>query len=228
MSEMKKKQQPQHNGTCLICKETVAKRVAKRHVLKCRKEHPLPEGKRASEIFTLAVTAPDFPEYFLYVEMAGSKKLSDLDDFLRDIWLECCGHLSMFVVDGREYHRHVEADFDEDLADMKVKLGEILQPDMVFGHEYDFGSTTYLELQVVDVRETREAAPAKPVLLLRNEPPQWKCVGCGKPATRVSCGDFGADADSVCCDGCSIPDMDDCGALPLVNSPRTGVCGYEG
>lgn len=36
--------------------------------------------------------------YWLYLEMPARATLTDLDGFLRDIWLECCGHLSAFDI----------------------------------------------------------------------------------------------------------------------------------
>jgi len=32
----------------------------------------------------------------IYFEVNDSETLSKIDDFLRDLWLECCGHLSLF------------------------------------------------------------------------------------------------------------------------------------
>jgi len=32
--------------------------------------------------------------------MRGSATLAKLDDYLRAIWLECCGHLSKFTIGG--------------------------------------------------------------------------------------------------------------------------------
>ncbi|HEX7243833.1 MAG TPA: hypothetical protein VF263_26335, partial [Longimicrobiaceae bacterium] len=37
-------------------------------------------------------------QYWLHLEMNGSAALDDLDDYLRVIWLECCGHMSRFSV----------------------------------------------------------------------------------------------------------------------------------
>ncbi len=35
--------------------------------------------------------------------MNAGATLADLDDFLRGIWLECCGHLSSFDIEGVTY-----------------------------------------------------------------------------------------------------------------------------
>jgi len=32
------------------------------------------------------------------MQVKDNAALSDLDSFLRDIWLECCGHLSAFEI----------------------------------------------------------------------------------------------------------------------------------
>ena len=34
------------------------------------------------------------------LEMRGSATLAKLDDYLRAIWLECCGYLSGFTIGG--------------------------------------------------------------------------------------------------------------------------------
>ena len=39
----------------------------------------------------------------MFIEMQETATLEDLDSFLRDIWLECCGHLSAFNIYGTNY-----------------------------------------------------------------------------------------------------------------------------
>ena len=41
--------------------------------------------------------------HWLHLEAPASVQLQLLDDFLRDLWLECCGHLSCFTIDGVRY-----------------------------------------------------------------------------------------------------------------------------
>ena len=41
--------------------------------------------------------------YWLHLETQGSATLEDLDHYLRVIWLECCGHLSSFAMQGKRY-----------------------------------------------------------------------------------------------------------------------------
>jgi len=65
------------------------------------------------------------------------------------------------------------------------------------------------------------------MLLAQNEPPPWECTECGKPATRIQVSGWGLEPESLFCDSCAGED-DEEGYLPLVNSPRTGICGYCG
>jgi hypothetical protein len=101
---------------------------------------------------------------------------------------------------------------------------------MVFKYEYDFGTTTELRLKAVGFwdRETEEDAIQ---LLARNDAPQIACHECGKQIATQICTDCQCrDAEAGwLCDDCA--DQHDCGSegmLPVVNSPRTGVCGYSG
>lgn len=70
--------------------------------------------------------------YWIYVEMRADATLQHLDSLLRQLWLECCGHLSAFSVDHRA------------LA-MGKRAGSAFQTiGTTFHYEYDFGSTTAL------------------------------------------------------------------------------------
>jgi len=39
-------------------------------------------------------------DFWLDLEMRGSATLTKLDEYLRAIWLECCGHLGEFTIGG--------------------------------------------------------------------------------------------------------------------------------
>jgi hypothetical protein len=98
---------------------------------------------------------------------------------------------------------------------------------VVFSHQYDFGTTTELALRVAG-EHTAPALAGGLKLLARNEPPAIPCSVCAKPATQVCrrCAEEGA---AGLCDACA--GRHDCGEemlAPLINSPRTGVCGYCG
>jgi hypothetical protein len=95
-------------------------------------------------------------------------------------------------------------------------------------YEYDFGSTTALTGELVDKRHGSIGGESVR-LLARNEPLLWPCAECEAPATLVCpfCIDSG---DALFCDAHADAHehADEEVYLPVVNSPRMGVCGYTG
>jgi len=117
--------------------------------------------------------------------------------------------------------------------DMDVPLGKalkLLKPGKKFFHEYDFGSTTYLALRVIDEREgvlpTQKEDPVQ--VMARNNPPAYSCQVCGKPAELINAwdGEYGMEFYCKQCAKKKFKHTDE--MLPVVNSPRAGVCGYTG
>lgn len=223
-------------AVCGLCGARVKVGGLTRHLASCRKAHPAKPGKKAVTTYTLKVCGQYQPKYFLYLEMTDHMTLNDLDVFLRGVWLECCGHLSQFIINGKCYSASPKVDLDlsdfgmpED-EDSHVGLGEILAKDMTFGYEYDFGSSTDLSLKVVGVRQGYDAPLRAPVVLARNDPPEWMCADCGKPAVRVdSLMGYGIGKGNVFCAACARRrnNAGECYFLNIANSPRTGVCAYE-
>jgi hypothetical protein len=72
----------------------------------------------------------------MHVAVPLTAPLSKLDDFLRQTWLECRGHLSAFEVGGKRY---TSAPMDEEMS-MRARLSEMLEVGMKFFYEYDYGS----------------------------------------------------------------------------------------
>ncbi|MDI6791813.1 MAG: hypothetical protein QME81_02935 [bacterium] len=195
-----------------------------KHLASCEQRRAVSEtssGKQKpqkTKLFHLVVEGHDLPEYWMHLEAPAEATLGDLDRFLRNIWLECCGHLSAFTIEGKSY--------DED-GGMDVTLGKILSPGMKFYHEYDFGSTTELVLKVVSERDG-QVSDESILLMSRNDTPLIMCVSCGKPARQV-CVECLWDGEGWLCNKCA--KKHECGEdmlLPVVNSPRVGVCGYTG
>ena len=83
--------------------------------------------------------------------------LRQIDQFLRDRWLECCGHMSHFEIGDVQYSACVLGPgdtpmFGADLAEPDEQhiihtVGETVAPGQQFRHEFDYGDTTCLELQ---------------------------------------------------------------------------------
>ena len=209
------------DGICAICMGTVTKKEAAKHLQKClqpkeKNEKTTGRKKSPAKIFHLLVEGYGLSGdlYWMHLKGLGSARLRDLDTFLRDTWLECCGHMSGFS--------DKEGDFE-----MGEKLEDILIPGQKLIYEYDFGSTTELFLTVISEFEGT-LKKGKVEILVRNEAPRIKCNQCEKPATTI-CTDCLYDDQGWLCDDCARKhDCDEEMFLPLVNSPRTGVCGYEG
>lgn len=163
----------------------------------------------------LKVTARGDKRYWLKVAVPPSTKLTSLDEFLRSIWLECCGHLSAFRTPGRQ-----GTEIDPNLTAGTV-FGRVTSLEYV----YDFGSSTELLIKRI------KAAPTKArgiTLVGRNEQPPESCDECGAPATSICC-ECSLDGGGLWCDEHSAEH--ECGEeslLPVVNSPRMGVCAYGG
>ena len=200
-------------GKCYICNKTFSKAGMTKHL----KTHLKDDGD--TRLFHIMVDAFG-PEYWLHIEIPANAKLKDLDQFLRDIWLECCGHLSAFEVDGVEYNSA------EGERGMHFRLDRVLSVGMEFYHIYDFGDSTELRLKVIGERMGRRGEE-KVRILARNDPPDIRCK-CGKEAKWVCPICLVEDGD---CYFCECGKEHECGEdmlLPVVNSPRCGVCGYEG
>jgi hypothetical protein len=219
----------QYPGRCLLCEEIVSRKQATAHLKKCVEKHPV-KGRKV-RVYHMVVEGRDLPMYWLHLEVAGSRSLTVLDSFLRDIWLECCGHLSCFTIAGQRYSVQP---MTEDMfgfggvpreESMNQKIYNLLSERTKLEYEYDYGSTTYLDLRVVGVREG-ELVASGIKLLARNEPPPWQCRECGRPATLIEAQGWGIETEMLLCDECG--SEDDEYLLPVVNSPRTGVCGYTG
>ena len=165
------------------------------------------------------------PDYWMYVEIPSEAPLDMLDNFLRKSWLECCGHLSRFEIRGISYSSYADASFGGKTMD--IQIGKVLHVGDECTYEYDFGSTTDLRLKV---QSEREGVRQKKVvtLLAHNVLPTQPCSVCGKPATQI-CSECSYDGSGFLCETCATEH--ECGEemlLPVINSPRMGVCGYDG
>ncbi len=217
-------------GRCVLCGSRIAKVSMTTHLKTCAPAHDVSHGL-TSVLFELRVEGRYEPIYWLDLELKADSRLRRLDDFLRRIWLECCGHLSAFSIEGYDYLVSIDRTFGTapNERSMNARVGDVLgSGTRRFHYVYDFGSSTELSLRVWDRREG--AIGRSPVrLLARNEPPVWPCSKCRESATVV-CAYCVHDGEPFYCDT-HAPEhecQEDASFLPVVNSPRMGVCGYTG
>ena len=90
-------------GKCFICKEEFGKIAMKNHLVKVHNKNNDNENK-----FLIKVEAFFNKDYWLYIQVHEDAVLKDIDIFLRNIWLECCGHLSMFEINDNFYESETE------------------------------------------------------------------------------------------------------------------------
>lgn len=219
------------NGKCSLCNAIFSKAAMTKHLRSCKQRKDVSETSsekqnlQKTKNLHLVVEGRNLPGYWMHLSVPNNTTLKNLDDFLRDIWLECCGHLSAFTIEGIRYSISPMREYNE--KNMKIALGDILGLGMKFYHEYDFGTTTELTLRVVS--ELEGEAKSKSIrLLARNDPPSIVCESCGKIATQL-CAECIWSGKGWLCDECA--QEHECGEdmlLPVVNSPRVGMCGYVG
>ncbi len=212
------------SGKCNLCGGIFGKAAMTSHLKSCRKKQASSEKPKKTATFHLVVEGRYQPEYWMHLDVPANATLDTLDRFLRDTWLECCGHMSEFEIKGTRYT--VEP-MDMDDEGMDVKLKDVLSPGMTFLHAYDFGSTTHLKLKVVSGYES-DATGKKVRILARNEPPAIPCGHCGKPAVQVCMECSYSKEGWLCEEHAATHECGDESFLPVVNSPRVGVCGYAG
>lgn len=205
---------------CAYCGATMEGEDVLPHVLSCEDR---PQGTGRTSYLVLDVTAPYRDGFSLLLSVHAKATLQELDAFLRKTWLECCGHMSFFGINGTEYV--FPASNGE--PDMNIPLCELVSQGGTFAYAYDMGDTTDLTIHVADTY-TAKSRPRKIQLMARNTLPEQHCSLCDKPAKRVY---YGADTPSgfdYFCGLCArrmpvdIREM----LLPYVNSPRTGICAY--
>jgi len=215
----------QSKAKCAFCGEEYAKAGMTKHLAGCAKRRESNEkaaqGKNGSvPLYHLRVQDSGPGMYWLDLEMPDSITLKDIDFYLRAIWLECCGHLSRFSLEnwGAE-------------IPMNRKVKDVFPKESQIFHIYDFGTSSETLIKFIDARTGPPLTKYKIFLMARNSMPEEQCIECGKPASWF-------------CEECLIED-DVWGALcdehrethphenygeptPIFNSPRMGICGYNG
>jgi hypothetical protein len=216
----------QSRGQCHYCGQEMAKGGMLRHLTVCAERQAAiaetsRQRRRVESLHHLRVQDAYGGQYWLDLEMNGSATLKDLDDYLRAIWLECCGHLSRFSIGGWR---------GEEIP-MKTRIDRVFAPGVELTHIYDFGTSSETLIKAVAMRSGKPTASHPIALMTRNLPPEFKCMRCDQPATRLcfEC-QIEYDKSGLLCDqhAAEHPHDDYGEPVPVVNSPRLGMCGYDG
>lgn len=219
-----------NEGICRFCLKTFSGSAMSNHLKNCKvkKERDVREAANAKTKYPIYhIKISSYKDYWLHIETEAASTLRELDNFLRRIWLECCGHLSMFTIKNVDYedveeHGNVGEYWGRTVESLDTRLVKAMNVGDKFDYEYDFGTTTYVEGKIIAARQGALSEPVR--ILARNNPYIFECDECGQPAT-----DYCSECEGFFCEQC-LSDHE-CGeemALPVVNSPRMGVCGYTG
>ncbi len=217
-------------GRCFLCGASLPQNAMQVHLMECR-----PNQGGPTPLFLLFVQDAYFPQtYWLFLEVAQQTPLSALDDFLRRLWVDCCGHYSQFVIDGETYGRRPKASIVDLVLDeyahllpMDRPLQALLQVGQQVNYAYDDAWFTELRIHVLAAYEGPH--PEDDVrLLARNYKPPRTCRQCDREAAWLFTNTW--PLEPYCSEHAKQhpawgqPDA----FLPYINSPRVGVCSYRG
>lgn len=216
----------QTRGNCGYCGREFTKGSMLIHLPSCQRRAEIvaeSDRKRGRSINLIHLRMFDHSgDFWLDLEMLGSSTLQDLDRYLRSIWLDCCGHMSLFSKGGW-------AEGDE--LSMKTRIDLVLRPGVDLLHIYDFGASSETLVRGIAVREGRPITRRPITLMARNNPPNFTCMDCDQPASFIciECV-YELDTDGLLCNQHkeTHPHDDYGDPMPVVNSPRMGMCGYDG
>ena len=158
---------PTTRGTCERCGTSGTRGVLRKHLAVC--SAPMPEDsrrgrRRPAVVPGLLIEVVGRPKaYWLFLGVAHDAKLSDLDAWLRAIWLECCDHLSEFVIGPTRYSSDPSPTFSLRARSQSthIGVGKVLRPGVAFQHHYDFGSTTVVDISVVSGADRPSRLPRR-------------------------------------------------------------------
>jgi hypothetical protein len=216
----------QSRGTCIFCCRQMTNGGLARHFLSCSKyEEAVGSANKKTgknqTIYHLQIRDAWQKDFWLHGEMRSSARLGDLDDYLRGIWLECCGHLSQFSIGGWRGNE----------IPMDISVKQVFKKGMELTHIYDFGTSSETLIKVVGERDGKPLTKRPIFLMARNELPEVSCVECEQTASWlcIECLNEYDRPGFLCDQHVEDHPHDDYGEpIPLVNSPRVGMCGYDG
>ena len=213
-------------GQCVYCKNEFSHKAMPKHLLACAERLAViakidKKAGAREKLYHLRVQDAYNKTFWLDLEMRGAATLEALDNYLRAIWLECCGHLSHFAFDGWQ---------GEELA-MKNKISAVFKTKEVLTHLYDYGTTSMTLIHTVGARMGKPASRRPIALMARNLQPEAQCMVCKEPA-QVLCVECLIEENrwgTLCEAHAKKHEHDNYGdPVMLMNSPRLGMCGYTG
>lgn len=217
----------QSRGTCGFCGREMTRSGLSKHLHSCPQRQEAitlannTQTTMAQPIYHLLVQDAYNSDFWLQLEVNGFATLKDVDKYLRAIWLECCGHLSRFSVGG----------WRTDEIPKRRKIEQVFSHQTELTHIYDFGTSSKTQLKRIATRRGNPLTKHPIYLMARNKMPTDTCAECDAVAGWY-CADCLVNHGewiTLCQAHLSHHSHDVYGGVtPLFNSPRLGVCGYDG
>ena len=154
-------------GRCHLCHNAVRAEDVITHARSCVTtaaktlvNNDLHSKHAGNGTFLIWVRADEVRQWMM-LAVRPTTSLLQLDQFLRNLWLECCGHMSRFEIGTTRYSAgrpgpgspRLFAAYLADPGDrhMMYTVGQTISHGTSFRHEYDYDYTTYLDLECVAV-----------------------------------------------------------------------------
>lgn len=224
-------------GTCKICNKKIMDGNYAEHLHECVDTER--DNVNDNNFYLLHIQDADIEGYWMFVGCVCSTTLEELDVFLREKWVDCCGHMSEYTksksgkiigmkttMDQVYQQTYPIVDSKKSTKSAKSTKSNVMMEIEPIRYDYDFGSPTTLFITILQKYE-KCIFDDKIFLLMENDPILFKCKKCRKRSTQI-------------CDSCIIklcvncskkhecPESDEAIIYDLYNSPRIGVCGYFG
>jgi hypothetical protein len=214
-------------GPCTYCGRVLTRSGMAKHLVTCAERRARvseADGTSAHRelLFLMEIRDASTGWFWLFLEVSGDATMGVIDKYLRAIWLECCGHSSQWFVGAAWSGRKVA---------MTARAASVFRDRVELSHVYDSGDTTVTKARIIGTRSGVTTTGRPISLMARNGAPMIQCNQCDRPAEWLCLQCVHEDGN----DGglCGIhreshPHEDYGHPLPVVNSPRMGICGYEG
>ncbi len=154
-------------GRCHLCGNAIRAEDVITHARSCVTtavqtliNNDLHSKHAANGTFLIWVRADEVRQWMM-LAVRPTTTLLQLDQSLRNLWLECCGHMSRFEIGTTRYSAgrpgpggtHLFAAYLADPGDrhMMYTVGQTISHGASFRHEYDYDYTTCLDLECVAV-----------------------------------------------------------------------------
>ncbi|EFA77942.1 hypothetical protein PPL_08587 [Heterostelium album PN500] len=219
-----------NKGKCEGCSVTgIIPKEAAQHCQKCPqiKQKLNVKGGTATEAFVAIVFGDRVAtEYWMNVLIPCDTPVYEVEEFLKDIWLECCGHMTTWegLKNGVGEFKDIYGG-NEEPDEKDVAISECVDLGGTVSMDYDMGTTTTVNLMFYEKINVKMDDPGIRVLI-RNTINKPNCKECKKPNHPVhyTCDDCDY---SKMCEECGDGEHEEHSKTTISNSPRSGSCGYS-